>query len=100
MSYSKRQAIRDCKKLWRKVAEGKARDKYDALFLYPQFYKYKNECPFCEYVKQKGFIGFHPTECVKPNICPLVQQTGHNCLYADFITQPKEFEKIILALKE
>ena len=100
---TKRQAIRECKKLWRAVLDGRAKDKDEALDLF-EFEKYTYGCPFCEYSIRKGvLIGSLPEACQSMNVCPLVQQTGWHCFYANkraYDTHPKDFAAIIMALKD
>lgn len=97
---NKRQAIRDCKKLWRPVAEGKARNKPQALELHPEFHRCNGACPFCDYsltsAEKKGIRTLHCQEC------PLAQQTGWDCFeeWMDYRHYPQEFASVIMALKD
>ncbi len=57
LSVTKRQSIRDCKKIWKPVAEGKAKTKEEALSLMPDLkIKYSDyySCPLCAYVIAKS----------------------------------------------
>ena len=102
---TKRQAIRECKRLWRTVLEGEAKEKYEALCFHPKFFEYENMCPLCEYTQQ---LINHPVgvyqKCRAENICPLVQQTGAACFgedcVADYLDNPQLFAAVIMALKE
>jgi hypothetical protein len=95
---TKRQAIRDCKKIWRLVAEGKAKDKYDALNQLPDLYmKYKTEhnyCPLCTYASGKVYRDM----C---SACPYFCTYGFDCMaYPNFVDQAILFAQNILKLKE
>ena len=108
---TKRQAIRECKRLWRLVAEGKAKDKNEALEIYPEFKTYAHTCPFCAYVSgivgiDEATKGFRPIWCNASRFCPLVEQTGYRCFYneeddwLDYLYEPEAFASVIMALKE
>ncbi len=108
---TKRQAIRDCKKIWKLVANGQAKSKFDALKKLPEMYnKYGIEhsyCPLCTYTEQ--FENRANQSCTLH--CPFCIQYGYYCtgigtgsklpdrLY-DYSANPVSFAKKILALKE
>lgn len=96
MSY--RQAVRDCKKLWRPVAEGVVQNKYVALKLHPEFKELRHECPFCHYALNKTA----ERAILFCRECPLFQQTGWDCMHdwVNFGDRPQEFASVIMALKE
>jgi len=99
---TKRQAIRDCKKIWKLVAEGKATDKFDALRQLPDIlYKYFDfaQCPLCAYAYNKEGAET-PSACRK--YCPyyLTYKAYCTSFYCSYTGNPIAFAKRILALKD
>lgn len=92
---TKREAIRECKKIWKLVVDCKAENKYDAFeILYGDRYinKWALDCPLCEYVD--NFDG----RCTK---CPLVVQLGGSCGFLGYNGQSgnRGFAKLVMKLK-
>lgn len=100
---TKRQAIRECKKAWRLVLTGKAKDKGDILDTpeFQHFLNYAASCPLCEYTSGRKRADGEEKDCEKS--CPLYTQLGHGCVYpsaAGYYLHPLAFAKEVMKLKD
>lgn len=91
-----KEAIADCKLLWKFVSEGEAKNKYDALSLVePAFlirYPHSLHCPLCSYSQQ-----FNRRNCSK---CPYVKKYHTDCMdkKCSYDFTPIEFAKRVMDL--
>jgi len=93
MKLTKKQAIAECKEVWKLVADGKAKDKDAALklleesnpLLYEKIINYQDTCPLCE--------------CGGCDRCPYYEKYNLSCeSYPNYNQNPLEFAQNIMKL--
>jgi hypothetical protein len=94
---SRRQAVRDCKKVWRLVYYGKVANKLEALRLLPHLrekYRLHAGCPLC------ALTTLSVVTCLQA--CPYATKYGVNCMdvSCDYQVNHKEFAARIMKIKE
>lgn len=93
---TKREAIRECKKLWEKI-ERSGLSKY--VFLGTKAGKkwvgksYHSDCPLCEFAFGDNRKGCYPN-------CPLIQQYDKSCLELGYDSNSARFFEAVKGLKE
>jgi len=101
LAITRKEAIIDCKTIWKLVADGIVDNKQEALYLLPTLHhKYfdSSSCPLCAYSTQFEHRSF--SSCI--DHCPYYEQYGEYCqdtLGVDWLLTPKEFAQRIMNLK-
>ena len=94
LEITRKQAIKDCKEIWSLVANGMAKDKFEAYTLVSESYRKRygsaSMCPFCRYTSQ-----FKGKNCAS---CPYVRKYKVNCMTSGFSYKwdPEEFARRIM----
>jgi hypothetical protein len=99
---SRKTAIRDCKTIWAEVANGRAKDKHEALKLHPEIVEkhYTCNCPLCAYTEYHS--GLPLCDCSR--YCPLYSlpnlTNGCHSPKFGYSEHPLEFAQEVMKLKE
>jgi len=92
---TKKQAIADCKTIWKLVLDKNLLSKREALNLLPEMdnkYPYEG-CPLCSYVDQFS----HYEACTRH--CPYYAKYNRKCWdYPSYEENPQEFAKLVMEL--
>lgn len=103
MKLTKKQAIAECKEVWKPVAEGEAHSKDEALYLlkqnnrelYLKISDYYHQCPLCQYKRQ---FDEDMEDC---GDCPYYQRYEYWCddeEFSSYITAPQAFAQNVMKL--
>lgn len=107
MKLTKREAIRECKRLWKEIEESGLSKREFFTTREGSYWRtkgYRADCPLCEYTLQRGL---HRKEelgrTLCESYCPLCKQYGDHCLDLGFKGHDKHeprFIEAIMKLKE